>query len=141
MREAIDPILRPWQLGATVFGLGGALALLVAALGLYSVMSYSVAQRGHELGVRIALGATTRRIVTLVLRQSVIVAGGGLAAGILIAVWSSRWVDGLLFETTVREPALIAATVTVIVATAVAAGLLPARRAGSVDPVRALRTD
>ena len=141
MREAIDPILRPWRLGATIFGLGGLLALLVAALGLYSVMSYSVAQRSHELGVRIALGASSRRIVALVMRQSLVLAAAGLAGGILVAVWSGRWVEGLLFETTVREPSVIGLTIAVLVATAVAASLLPALRARSVDPMRALRSD
>jgi predicted permease len=141
MRAAIDPLLRPWRLGATIFGLGGVLALLVAALGLYSVMSYSVTQRSHELGVRIALGATSRAIVGLVMRQSLVIAAAGLAGGILIALYAGRRVEGLLFETSVGEPLVLGSTVGVLIVTAILASLIPALRARSVDPMRALRSD
>jgi hypothetical protein len=104
IREKIDPLLRPWKLGATVFTLGGVLALLVAALGLYSVMSYSVAQRTHEMGVRIALGARAWTIVGMVLRQGVAMASVGVAGGIIIALLAGERLRTLLFDTSPATP-------------------------------------
>jgi len=141
LRNEIDPLLRPWRLGATIFGLGGALALLIAALGMYSVMSYSVAQRTHELGVRIALGASSPSIVSLVMRQSIAMAGAGLAAGLVITWWLGPRVETLLFETSAHDPAVIGTAILVLIAAAIVASLLPALRARSVDPMRTLRTD
>ncbi len=141
MRASIDPLLRPWRLGATIFGLGGVLALVVAALGLYSVMSYTVAQRTHEVGVRLALGATPGDIVGLIMRKSLTMALLGMAGGILVALYAGRFVRGLLFDTSPRDPAVLATTAIVLVLAAVAATLRPAMRARRVDPMRALKTD
>jgi ABC-type antimicrobial peptide transport system permease subunit len=141
IRELIDPILRPWRLGAMVFGLGGVLALLVAAAGLFSVLSYSVAQRGHEFGVRMALGARPRNIMGLIMRQALAMAAAGVACGSIVSVYVERWAASLLFETSVREPLLLGGMATVLLFTAASASLLPALRARRADPMRALRAD
>jgi len=141
LREKIDPLLRPWKLGATVFSLGGVLALLVAALGLYSVMSYSVAQRTHEIGVRIALGARVPTIVGMVVRQGVTMAAVGVAGGIAVAVAAGGRLQGLLFDTSPRDVTIIGVASIVLLAAAVAASVWPALRAGRVDPIRALKSD
>ena len=103
LQDDIDPQVRPWRLGASVFGLMGVLALLVAAVGLYSVMSYLVAQRTHELGVRIALGASGGNIVSLVLRSSVGMALLGIAIGLGLALAAGRFIEPLLFNTSARD--------------------------------------
>jgi len=141
MREMIDPLLRPWKLGATVFALGGVLALIVAALGLYSVMSYSVAQRTHEMGVRIALGARTRTIVGMIVRQGMAMAAGGIGAGIMVAIAAGSRLQALLFDTSPHDVTIIGTAAFVLLAAAMAASLWPALRAGRVDPMRALKTD
>jgi predicted permease len=141
LQDSIDPLLRPWRLGATIFVLGGGLALLVAALGLYSVMSYVVAQRTHEVGVRIALGARAWQIVRLVVGQSVAMALAGVALGIGIALFAARFVEGLLFNTSPRDPAVLTVTSLTLVAVAVIASLVPALRAKRVDPMRALKAE
>jgi predicted permease len=141
IRERIDPLLRPWKLGATVFTLGGVLALLVAVLGLYSVMSYSVAQRTHEMGVRIALGARSGTIVGMIVRQGVTMAAVGIAGGILVAIVAGRQLQNLLFDTSPKDGPVIGVAASVLLGAAVLASLWPAMRAGRVDPMRALKTD
>ncbi len=141
LREKIDPLLRTWKLGATIFAMGGVLALLVAALGLYSVMSYSVAQRTHEMGVRIALGAQARSIVGMILRQGILMAAIGIAAGIAIALLAGDRLGSLLFETSPRDATIIGSATAVLLGAAVAASVWPALRAGRVDPIRALKSD
>jgi len=141
IRERIDPLLRPWKLGATVFTLGGLLALLVAALGLYSVMSYSVAQRTREMGVRIALGARSQTIVSMIVRQGVLLAAMGVAAGILVAILAGSRLQALLFNTSPRDVTIIGTAALVLITSAAAASFWPALRAGRTDPMRALKTD
>ena len=141
IRERIDPLLRPWKLGATVFTLGGVLALLVAVLGLYSVMSYSVAQRTHEMGVRIALGARTLSIVGMIVRQGMITAAAGIAAGVMIAVFAGQQIRDLLFDTAPNDGTVIGAATAILLASAMLASLWPAWKAGRVDPMRALKSD
>lgn len=141
MRESIDPLLRPWKLGATIFAMGGGLALLVAALGLYSVMSYSVAQRTHEMGVRIALGARASSIVAMIVRQGMVLAGLGVAIGILVAVFAGGRLQSLLFDTSPRDGSIIGGAALVLITAAAAASLWPALRAGRVDPIKALKSD
>ena len=141
IREKIDPLLRPWKLGATVFTLGGLLALLVAALGLYSVMSYSVAQRTREMGVRIALGARARTIVSMIVRQGVFLAALGVAGGIVAAILAGSRLQALLFDTSPRDVTIIGGAALVLISAATAASFWPALRAGRVDPIRALKSD
>jgi predicted permease len=141
IREKIDPLLRPWKLGATIFTMGGLLALVVAALGLYSVMSYSVAQRTHEMGVRIALGARSRSIVSMIVRQGMVLAAIGVTAGIVLAILAGGRLQGLLFETSPRDVTIIGGAALVLMTAAAAASFWPALRAGRVDPIRALKSD
>jgi predicted permease len=141
IRELIDPLLRPWKLGATVFTLGGVLALLVASLGLYSVMSYSVAQRTHEMGVRIALGARTRTIAGMIVRQGMAMVAIGIGGGILVAIAAGSRLRALLFDTSPHDATIIGGATIVLLVAAIAASLWPALKAGRVDPMRALKTD
>jgi predicted permease len=141
LQDSIDPKIRPWKLGATMFGVFGALALLVAAIGLYSVISYIVAQRTHELGVRIALGARTREIASLVLRYGLGLAFVGVALGTILALNAGRWIEPLLFDTSPRDPVIFGGVAAVLLAVAVLACALPAWRASRVDPIEALRTE
>ncbi len=141
MQDAIDPQVRPWRLGAAVFALMGVLALVVAAVGLYSVMSYLVAQRTREIGVRMALGAQERSIVLLVLRSSVSMAAAGVAIGLVIALWAGRFVAPLLFDTSPRDAGILLGGATTLLAVSVLASAVPALRAKRVNPIEALRSD
>ncbi|HSA54318.1 MAG TPA: FtsX-like permease family protein, partial [Gemmatimonadaceae bacterium] len=141
LQERVDPQIRPWRLGATVFGLMGVLALLVAAVGLYSVLSYLVAQRTHEVGVRLALGATGGSIVRLVMRHSLAMALAGITIGIALSLAAGRFVAPLLFDTSPRDGIVLASVAGSLIVVALAASLLPALRARRVDPLEAMRTD
>ena len=139
--DVIGGEMKSWQLGATMFTLFGGLALVLAAIGLYSVIAYNVAQRTHELGVRVALGATVRDVVRLVLSEGVRVAAIGVALGCAIALGLSKFLAPLLFKETPRDPVVYLCVVGVLLGVAVVASLVPARRAGRVDPMQALRVD
>jgi predicted permease len=116
-------------------------ALLLAGLGVYGVVTYSVVQRQHELGLRMALGAQRVNIYALVLRDGMMPVLAGAAAGVGIAAGFARVVGSLLFEVSPSNPAIAAGAVCVLVAVGVAACLLPARRAAAIDPMRALRME
>jgi predicted lysophospholipase L1 biosynthesis ABC-type transport system permease subunit len=116
-------------------------ALLMACVGLYGVLSYSVASRTHELGLRMALGAEPATMVTLVVRQGMAVAGTGLAIGVVAAWLASRYVEALLFGVTAGDPVSYLIAVPALTVTAVAACGWPACRASRVDPVVALRAE
>jgi len=137
----MEPQLRPWRVGLLLFGGFGVLALIVAALGTYSVLSYSVTQRLHEIGVRIALGARGADVIRLVVGQGVRVAAIGVAVGLLIALAASRIMQSLLYDTSPREPIVTIAVGALLIVIAGAASALPARRAVRVDPVRVLRAE
>lgn len=141
LQEAVDPQVRPWRLGATIFAAFGALAMLVAAVGLYSVMSYVAAQRSHEMGVRIALGAQAGDIGWLILARGLGTAAVGIALGILLALAGSRFLEPLLFDTSAQNPTVFGTVATALLAVAVLATLVPAWRATRVDPVVALRAE
>jgi predicted permease len=137
----LDSVTRQWRLGATMFTIFGFIALVLAAVGLYGVIAYDIAQRVREMGVRVALGAQASDIRRLVLWQGIRVAVIGAALGVAIAAAASRYIVDLLFNTSEHDPAaFIGATVTILVV-AVLATLIPARRATRVDPVVALRSE
>jgi predicted permease len=132
-----------WQprAGASVLGLFGLLALGLASVGLYGVMSYSVTQRSREIGVRMALGAQQRDVLRLVLRQGLTLVAVGLAAGLLLAFGVTRFVDGLLFGVSPTDPAAFAVTSLMLAVVAFGATLFPALRATAVPPILAIRYD
>ena len=140
-QSQIDPEIQPWRLGAVMFGVFGGMALLVAALGLYSVMSYSVVQRTHEFGIRSALGATPRRIVRSVLRDGLGVVFAGAILGASIALLGGRFLAPLLYRTSVRDPLVFAVVIGTLLVASIAAIVIPALRATRVDPLEALRAD
>jgi hypothetical protein len=141
LQDILDQSVRAWQLGATMFTIFGGLGLLLAAVGLYAVMAYNTAQRTHELGVRIALGAQTSDVVRLVLAGGLRVAVGGVAIGAAVALFAGRFVGPLLFHISPKDPAIFAAVAATLLVTAVAASVVPAWRATRVDPNVALRTE
>jgi predicted lysophospholipase L1 biosynthesis ABC-type transport system permease subunit len=116
-------------------------ALFLAALGLFGVMSYAVAQRTRELAVRMALGAQQRELRRMVLREAAWLGGVGLALGIGGALVASRALQAMLFATRPNDPATLLGVGLLLLATTLAAGYLPARRATRIDPVVALRTE
>jgi predicted permease len=141
LSESLTGELRPLRLGIAAFGISSVLALLVAVLGLYSLMSYLVARRTHEIGVRAALGATRSDIIRLVVRSGVLLAAIGVALGITCALIVAPWLEPHLFETTARDAGVLAGVGAGMLATAAVAGLLPAARATRISPTEALRVD
>ena len=137
----VSPQLRSWRLGATMFTLFGAMALVIAAIGLYSVLAYWVSQRQQEIGVRMALGARRADIVRLVGLQASRAVAAGLALGVLAAVLASRWVAAMLFDTSPRDPSVYVLAAVVLGGAALVACVVPARRSAAVDPAIALRAD
>jgi putative ABC transport system permease protein len=141
MSEIIEPQLRPWRLGLQLFGAFGLLALLVTAIGTYSVMAYTVSQRTHEMGVRIALGAKMRDLLRLVIEEGlqVILLAALLGVGLTLA--AGKLIGSLLYGVTPRDPLTIGVAIAVLLVTGTVASLVPAWRAGRVDPVRALASE
>jgi predicted permease len=137
-QQADDSILQE-HLMAVLSGFFGGLALLLTAIGLYGVMAYVVTLRTHEIGIRMALGAQRSSILRLVMRDAAIVLVIGVAAGLLGSIWITRLVKGLLFGLTPNDPSTLALAVVALVAVALVATYIPARRAMKVDPMVALR--
>jgi predicted permease len=126
---------------ALVLGSFGAAALLLALLGVYGVLAYSVSLRRQEFGIRIALGSGKNALIGLVLRQAAYPVLLGTAAGLTMALIALRWVRSLFYQTPVMDPLAIGGSVLLILAAAAIAAIVPARRAASTDPMRALRTE
>jgi predicted permease len=127
------------RLFATAYTAFGALALVLACIGLFGLMSYSVARRTNEIGIRMALGARRSTVVGMVMAESMLLVGIGVALGIGAALWAGRFVKAVLFGLSANDAGTIAAAVAVIAVVSALAGYLPARRASHVDPMVALR--
>jgi predicted permease len=132
---------RSWRLGATMFTVFGVLALVLAAIGLYSVIAYSVTQRTQEMGVRIALGAQRQDVIRLIVRGGLAIVIPGVALGAIVALAAGRFVAPLLFNVSPNDPPVLISVVAMLVAVAVAASWIPAARAARVDPNQALRSE
>jgi predicted permease len=139
--DIIGDQTKSWELGASMFLTFGLLALLLAAIGLFSVISYNVAQRTHELGVRVALGAQIGDLVRLVVSEGVKLGAVGVGIGAAVALASARWMAPLLFRESPRDPVIYGAVAAVLLSVTAVASFIPARRAARVDPNRALRSD
>jgi putative ABC transport system permease protein len=141
LEQTIDASLTQERMLAMLAGFFGALALLVAGVGLYGMMSLAVTRRRNELGVRMALGADRRRILTLVLRDVLIVTTTGLLAGTAGSLASSHIIASLLFGITPTDPTTCATAAALLATVAILAAYIPARRAARLDPMIALRED
>ncbi|HEY7234077.1 MAG TPA: ABC transporter permease [Gemmatimonadaceae bacterium] len=139
--EVIGQEMQSWRVGATMFVVFGLLALTLAAVGLYSVIAYNVVQRTHEMGVRIALGAQVQDVVGLVVGQGIRQGIAGIVIGCAIAFGAARWVKPLLFDESPRDPVVYAIVTATLLAVAMTASMIPARRAARVDPNVALRSE
>ena len=117
------------------------MALLLAAIGLYGVTAYTVARRAPEIGIRMALGADRGGVITMVMRGAIIQTVLGLAIGIPVALLCVRFVKAQLYEITSADSGVMAGAIVMLAVAACVAGIIPARRAASIDPVQALRTE
>jgi putative ABC transport system permease protein len=139
--EAVGRSLWRQRLQGEVLGAFAALALLLAAVGIYGVLSYSVAQRTRELGVRMALGATVPRVLAMVVAQGARLAAAGVALGLAASLVATRALESLLYGVTAADPLTFAAVPLLLAAVALLAIVIPARRATRVQPAVALRGD
>ncbi len=139
LTDQVNASLMQERAVAMLSGFFGVLALLLAGLGLYGVMSYAVGRRRAEIGIRMALGAPPRRVVQLVLSRVSVLVGAGIAAGAVVSLWASRFVTTLLYGLDPWDPASIVAAAVVLATVGMIAGLLPARRAARIDPAQVLR--
>jgi putative ABC transport system permease protein len=139
LRRMIDERISPKRLMTWMLGVFAAAALLLAAVGIYAVMSYAVAQRTHEIGVRLALGAQTRDVLTLVIRQGLKLTIIGMAFGLAGAFALTRALSFFLFGVTATDPITFIGLSFILACVALVACYVPARKAAKVDPMIALR--
>ena len=139
--ESIAAAVEQPRLAAALFGALAGVALLLSLIGVYGVLAYFVAQRAHEIGVRMALGANRTQVVRLVLQQGMLMATIGLGIGLAAAFGLTRLLAGFLFEVSALDARTFAVTSVVMLGTAGLASYLPARRATRVDPIVALRSE
>jgi putative ABC transport system permease protein len=124
-----------------LLALFGLLGLLLSSIGIYGVMAYSVAQRTREIGIRMAMGARSQNVLSLVVRQGMTLVMIGVALGLIFAFLFTRWIGSLLFGVTAADPVTFGVASLLLVGVAALAGYIPARRATKVDPLIALRHD
>jgi hypothetical protein len=141
LTDQVEAARQRERLVAWLAGAFGALALLLAAIGLHGVTSYTVERRRAEIGIRMALGAQRRDVVRLAVRQTLLMTIGGVAVGITVAIAVTRYLQALLFGVTPLDPVSFTAAAVLLVAVALFACYLPARRATTIDPMDALRCE
>jgi ABC-type antimicrobial peptide transport system permease subunit len=139
LQEQVDRSTSPQLVAVTLVGVLGGLALLLAALGLYGVMSYAVSQSTRELGLRMALGATPAHLLRLVMSRGLALTAAGIVGGAAVALASTRLLGYLLYNVSPRDPLSFGSAFLVIMIASLAACFLPAWRATRTDPLRALR--
>ena len=139
--ERLDMRIGYWRFFRNLYGIFAGLALILAIVGIYGVVSYSVAERGHDFGIRMALGAEKGAVLRQVLRQGLTLGLIGIGFGIAAGFGLTRFLGNLLFEVQPQDPLTFLAVSLVMLAIALVSCYVPARRATSVDPVNVLRTE
>ncbi len=141
LERHVSDSVAPQRFNAFLLGIFGGLALLLASVGVYGVVAYSVTRRAREIGVRVALGARSADVVGMVIRRSVALAGAGIGLGLIVAFALTRTLSSLLYGTSPTDPATFAGVSLLLIGTAALASYMPARRAARVDPMIALRCE
>ena len=141
MKDLYDESLARTSFALVMLGIAAAMALALGVIGIYGVMAYAVTERRHELGIRLALGATRRRLLRGVLGETALLAVLGVVVGLLAALACTRLLASLLYRVAATDPLTLAAGCTVLLSVALLAGLVPALRAVRVDPARTLREE
>jgi putative ABC transport system permease protein len=141
LEDYVASAVGPQRFYATLVGIFAVVALTLAAVGLYGVIAYAVGQRTHELGVRVALGATGQRIAAMVVRQGLTLTVGGALVGVLAALMVTRVLSALLFGVSALDPLTFVVVLLLLIGVAAVASYVPARRAARVDPLVAMRGD
>jgi predicted permease len=141
MSAQVDESLFVERMVAALSVAFGVLATMLAAIGLYGVLTYAVARRTREIGIRMALGAERGRVLWLVLKEVAVMGLAGVGAGLLAAIYASRQIQAQLFGLSPTDPATLAAAAGLLMGIAIVAGLVPARRATTIDPLIALRSE
>jgi ABC-type antimicrobial peptide transport system permease subunit len=139
VQDVIDHVASPRRFVVVLLGGFASFALLLAALGIYALISYGVTQRRQEIGIRIALGATTSNVRESILRGTIALAVGGMLLGMVVAMLVVPALNGLLFGVTWTDPASFVGAIGLLVLVGAVAGLIPAQRAARVDPSVVLR--
>jgi ABC-type antimicrobial peptide transport system permease subunit len=141
IEQILSQALWARRMGAALLGIFGLLALVLAAVGIYGVMSYTSNQRRHEIGIRMAIGAPTGRILKMVLSQGMIITGIGIAVGLAGSLVLTRFASTLLFGVSAVDPLTFSGIAALLLLVSLAAVYVPARRATKVDPLIALQTE
>jgi hypothetical protein len=141
LADLLAPQVRPWRMGAAVLALFGLLALALALVGLYGVVAHSMARRGYELAVRVALGAQERDVLWLALRQGLGIGLLGAAAGVVLSLGAAHFLQPLLFQVSAGDPAVLGLAAVVVVGLSLLASLIPGQRLRRVPPAGALRAE
>jgi putative ABC transport system permease protein len=141
LREYVTTSVGPQRFYATIVGVFALVALALAAVGLYGVIAYAVSQRTHELGIRVALGATGKRIAGMVVGHGLALTLGGVVLGVAAALVVTRVLQTLLFGVSAIDPLTFGGVLALLLAVAAVASYVPARRAARVDPLIAMRGD
>jgi predicted permease len=141
LQQLVDKSTSPRRFLVRLLGAFAAFALILASLGIYALISYSVNQRTQEIGIRMALGASARDVQARIIRQTLVLAALGITIGTVASLALGRGADSLLFGVTSQDPSTFAGMILVLTAVALVAGYLPARRASRIDPMAALRAE
>jgi putative ABC transport system permease protein len=139
MGQILYDSIVPYRMSVTLFGIFAGIALVLASVGIYGVISFSVTRRTHEIGVRMALGARARDVVWMVVAWAMVLTLIGMGIGVAAGFALTRTLQSLLYEVSATDPIVLAAVVLLLATVAAVAGYIPSRRAAGVDPTEALR--
>jgi predicted permease len=141
MDQTVEDSIGTQRLAAGVIGTFGALALLITVVGLYGLLTYAVTQRTREIGIRMALGADRRQVMRMILWKALLLMGLGIAIGVGLSFWTNRFLQSFLYGVSKNDPRILVFGPAILLLSGIFAALIPARRAASVDPMQALRTE